>query len=503
MHRSLSLLTPLLVLLSGLLPALHAQSSSLLPGCEVNPDLQNVLDRELDAKLLDRMPFADRFPLERNTLEALISKYPRELEPYTRLRDLFFRFSPKEYAELREGWIRMGKEHPDDPLALLLASEVLNRVDTPESIRLLQSARAEAPDFPWAARDLAGIYSDGKRADPAKAKENIDAFFAICPASSDPYAQYFLPGADPLLLPKVEAARDVALRTKLEKETDPKQLKSYSTLWTLEFQMRKPQDYEAERQQIAQDLARMERIHPRGDAEWQALLIDGYQHSGAPKEKIAALEDRLIAEYPHSNQAYHIVNDRWDQAHPEPQDQKDAAAWDRHRKEYAEALQGWMRDYPDDSYLQRNAWFKAVQNGTIPEKDPVAAVDAFLRAMETWEGPSWGWYYLQAAGLLVERGREPERAIDLVKQARSSYERNWPIFAISDDLTDEQMKEKRDELTESTQNVNGWMLKAAMEADKPEIAAELRAAVEAPPPENKKLLEGYWTNRARFALLTG
>lgn len=503
MHRSLSPLTPLLVLLSGLMPVLNAQSPARLPGCEINPDVQSVLDRQLDPKLLDRMPFADRFPLERNTLEALTSKYPRELEPYTRLRDLFFRFSPKEYAELREGWIRMGNEHPNDPLALLLASEVLNRVDTPESIRLLQSARAEAPEFPWAARDLADIYSDGKRADPAKAKENIDAFFAICPASSDPYAQYLLPGADPLLQPKVEAARDVALRTKLEKETDPKQLKSYSTLWTLEFQIRKPQDYDAERQQIAQDLARMERIHPRGDAEWQALLIDGYQRSGAPKEKIAALEDGLIAEYPHSNQAYHIVSGRWDQAHPEPQDQKDATAWDRHRKEYAQALQGWIRDYPDDTWLQRNAWFKAVQNGTIPEKDPLAAVDAFLRAMETWEGPSWGWYYLQAARVLVERGREPERVIELVKQARSSYERNWPIFAISDNLTDEQMKEKRDELTESTQDVNGWMLKAAMEADKPEIAAELRAAVEAPPPENKKLLEGYWTNRARLALLTG
>lgn len=90
MRRSLSLLTPLLVLLSGLLPPLHGQSSSSLPGCEVSPDVQSVLDRELDPKLLDRMPFADRFPLERNTLEALISKYPRDLEPYTRLRDLFF-----------------------------------------------------------------------------------------------------------------------------------------------------------------------------------------------------------------------------------------------------------------------------------------------------------------------------------------------------------------------------------------------------------------------------
>jgi thiol-disulfide isomerase/thioredoxin len=505
MHRSLSLVTPLLVLLSGLLPVLYAQSSPRLPGCEVNPDVQNVIDRELDPKLLDGMTFADHFALERNTLEELISKDPRELEPYTMLRSLLYQYSPDEYAEMRDRWIRMGKEHPDDPLALLLASEVLNRVDTPKSIRLLQAARAKAPEFPWAARDLAGIYSDGKLADPAKATENIDAFFAICPASSDPYAQYLLPKADPLLQPKVTAARAVALRAKLEKQTDPQLLHSYSTLWTLEFQMRKPQEYDAERERIAGDLARMEKIHPKGDAEWRVFLISGYEQSGAPKEKITALEDSLIAEFPHSSQAYGIVRDRWNKAHPEPQDQKDAAAWDKHRKEYEEALQGWIRDYPDDTYLRRQAWLQAVQDDdTIPGKDAIAAVDAFLRSVDTYDGASWQWYYYpQAAQLLVGRGLEPDRAIDLVEKAKSSYVSNLPLAGKSDNLTDEQMKENRDGHRESMQYLNGLMLKAAIEAGKPEIATELRAAVEGPPPEDKKLLEGYWTNRARVALLTG
>ena len=162
------------------------------------------------------MTFPDRLALERKTLKELISKYPLEHEPYTKLRDLLHQYVPNEYPKLRDGWIEMGKDLPNDPLVLLLASEALYGIDTPESIRLLQSARAEAPEFSWAARDLAGIYSDGKLADPAKAKENIDAFFAICPTSSDPYAQYPLPKADPLLQPKAIAARAVALRARLE-----------------------------------------------------------------------------------------------------------------------------------------------------------------------------------------------------------------------------------------------------------------------------------------------
>lgn len=205
MHRSLSLLTPLLVLLSGLSPALHAQPSPRLPGCEVNPDVQSVFDSELDHERLEAMPFTDRFALQQKTLENLIAKYPRELEPYTELRFLFLQFSPEAYAQMRDRWVSMSKEHPDDPLALLLAGEVLSGVATPQSIRLLQAARARAPEFPWAARDLAGIYSIGKLADPAKAKENIDAFFAMCPASSDEYALDVLSSADPALQPKVTA----------------------------------------------------------------------------------------------------------------------------------------------------------------------------------------------------------------------------------------------------------------------------------------------------------
>jgi thiol-disulfide isomerase/thioredoxin len=504
MRRSLSLLTLLLVFLSGLLPVLYAQSSSRLQGCEANPEVRKVIDRELDPELLDRMTFADRLALERKTLEGLISKYPREFEPYDRLRNLLHQYAPEEYPSLRDRWVAMGKEHPDDPLAVLLASMALNGTDTAESIRLLEAARAKAPEFPWSARDLASFYSDGKLADPAKAKENIDVFFAICPVSSDQIAQWLL-SKDPPLGMKVAAAQATALRAELEKETDPKQLKDYSTLWTNEFRTRRPQEYDAERERIAEDLKRMEKINPKGDAAWQALLIGGYKQSGAPREKITAIEDKLVAEYPHSNQAYTIVSDRWDKAHPEPQDQKDTAAWDKHRHEYEEALQGWIREYPDNTYLQRRAWFAAVSDDdTVSEKESVAAVDAFVRAIDTYDGPSWQWaFYPSAAQLLVKRGWQPDRAIDLLKQAKANYERDWARSGKNDNRSDDQMKRGRDWQAEQTQYLNGLMLKAAVQAGKPEIAAELRATVEAPPPEEKKLFERYWTNRARLALLSG
>lgn len=269
--------------------------------------------------------------------------------------------------------------------------------------------------------------------------------------------------------------------------------------------MRKPDDYAAEREQIGRDLTRMQRLHPQGEAAWQALIISGYKQSGAPSEQIVSLQDKLIASYPHSNQAYAIVKDRWDKVHPEPQDQRDIVAWDQHRKIYEAALQQWIRQYPNQPYLRRNAWLLAVaDDDTIPEKEALAAVDAFLHATKTYEGPNMLWiYYPEAIQLLLERGWEPERAIDLVKQDKASAQSNLALVRKSDNLTDEQARERRDSDRQDEQFLDGLLLKAAVEANKPEIATELQAEVEALPPENKNLLEGYWTNRARFAQLTG
>ena len=504
-RRSVLLVVPLFVLLTGFVPAVCGETPMRLARCAVNPDVQKLLDSELDGQALNRMSFADRMALQRKTLEGLIAQYPRELTPYNELRNLFYQYSPDEYDQLREAWIRMGKEHADDPLALLLAGKAQDGFDTPESLRLLEAARAKAPEFPWPARELAVIYASGKRADAAKAKENIDAFFALCPTSSDGWALYELPKLDPALLVKVRAARAAELRAKLEQETDAKQLKEYSTLWTLEFQMRKPQDYEAERQQVARDVARMEKIHPKGDAAWQALLIAGAKQSGASKEAIAAREDRLMAEHPHSNEAYAIAYDRWDKAHPEPTDQSDAAAWNRYWKADEAAIREWIRDYPDNTFLQRDVWFEVVEDDdTISKKEGIATVEAFVRATDLYDGPSWrATYYPEAAGVLVERNWEPEQAIELLREAKASFESALARAQKGDNASEDEAKGVVDWRQQQTQYLNGLLLKAAMEANQPEVAADVRGDVEAAPPEDKKQLEGYWTNRARLAALTG
>ena len=89
---------------------------------------------------------------------------------------------------------------------------------------------------------------------------------------------------------------------------------------------------------------------------------------------------------------------------------------------------------------------------------------------------------------MAERGGQADRAIDLLKQAKSNYESDWARDGKSDNLTDDEVKRRLDWQRQQTQYLNGLMLKAAVEGGKPEMAAELRASVEAPPPEDKKLI---------------
>jgi thiol-disulfide isomerase/thioredoxin len=485
------------VLLSNSFPA-RAQSAQSLPGCETAPAVRKILDEKLDPKVLDKMKLPERRALEHQMLDDLIANYPRELEPYQTLVGDTRAEDPAALPELRNRFVKMAKDDPNDPLFLLLAGSVLRGKDTPESLRLLEAAKAKAPNSPWPFKELANDYFSGKIADQNKVKENIEAFFALCPASTDNSAQWLLV-KDPALQPKVAAA----LRARLQTETDPKRLEDYETLWGLEFRARPPAEHDALRAQLTQDLKRLATLNPKGDAEWQVFLIKGYKQSGAPQEAITTMEDALIREYPRSNEAHEIVRARWDKAHKEPEDQGDAAAWAKYQKEYEEAVKGWIRDYPDDTFSQRYGWFDAIQgDDTISEKDGVAALDTFLQSVKNFDPPSfWLWKYLNAGQFLVEHDWEPARALELLKEASVLNQQEQARDRDDDNLTDDNLKSNQEQKIWKDQYVNGLVLKAAMQARRPEEALGLRASIETPVPVDKKFQSGYWLNRARFEAL--
>lgn len=480
--------------LAGPVPA-PCQTTLALPGCESSPEVRKILDEKLDGKTPDKMKFVERIAYERQVLEDLIAKYPREYEPYQRLVDMRWAV-PDEFPPIQERLVRLARENPEDPLALTVGGVALFHKDTTESIRLLEAAKAKASQFPWASLELANIYFRGKRADNGKVAENISDYFSACPDSTNGRAQWLLT-KNASLQPKVA----VALRARLEKETDPKRLLGYETLWGLEFRTRPPVEHDALRKQIAADLTRLESLNPKGDEEWFAFLIKGYKQSGAPRETVTAMEDRLLHEYPKSGRAFGISEERWEKANKEPEDQIDAAAWKKYNEAYKEAVKGWIAKYPDEDYLQHYAWYETISDeDTLEEKEGLAALDKFLKDMADYQLPS-SRRFISAAEFLTDHGWQPVRAIGLLNQAKTLAAKENERARQDDNLSADEVKDHAEREFRQRQWAANFLLKAAQQAGQPEAAQSLRANVEGNPPENKDYVSGYWWNRARLAAL--
>jgi thiol-disulfide isomerase/thioredoxin len=478
-------------------PAAFAQSPLALPGCETPPQIRQVLEEKLGDKVVDNMKGVDQIALERQVLADLIVKYPREKEPYLRLIDDTRWLDLESYPALAESYVQQAEQHPDDALALYLAAVVLNGKDTPRSIQLLERAKSKAPDFAWPDALLARIHAGGKLVDKTKAASEIAAFFARCPSSTDARAQRTLDQAGGT---ELQARVAIALRARLAHETDPKRLEDYATLWGLEFRTRPPQQHDALRQEVAADLKRLESLNPKPDAEWLVFLKDGYKQSGASAETITAMEDRVIQASPHSEEAYTIVYERWKKAHKEPADQKDAAAWKRYDAEHDAAVKSWMAQFTDDRYVQHDIWFYTIADGRdISEKEGLGAFDDFVADMTDYQSPQ-SWSFLYAAKFLLDHKWRPAQALELAAQAEK-----WDTISrrinSNDNLTPDDEKERKQQDVYLDQEVAGAILRAAQLAGRPAEAERLKASVETAPPDDVKVVSGYWLNRARLAAL--
>ena len=405
---------------------------------------------------------------------------------------------PEGFPALQDRFRKQAAQHPEDALAQYFAGYALLRSKTPETIRLLEKAKTIAPSYPWPYRVLADIYSGGRLADTKAMTEHIRTFFALCPDSVNGIAHSILAKiGDKALQAKVASA----IRARLEKVTFPPRLVEYRDLWGLEFRLRKPQEYDAVRRQVAEDLKRLEALNPKPDAEWQAFLIHGYKQSGASPETIKAMEDRLVREYPQSDEAFEIIRERWAKTHKEPEDHNDASAWAKHRREYKEALKGWIRNYPDNQYLANYAWFDAIRDDdTISEEEGTAALDQYLRATDEQSLPA-PWNYLNAASFLLNRKWQPERALTLLHRAMALLVKQKELTRKNDLLTEAELKQIEEMEESQEKSFVSVRLQAAKLARKPGEVAALKPLIEGPLPEKKEDHSEYWWNRASLTLL--
>ena len=365
---------------------------------------------------------------------------------------------------------------------------------------MLEKAQSLAPDFVWPSLDLAQISSEGKFADKTRFAEQLTKFWSVCPTSRDFFARWML-----VKIPELQAKVARAERESLERETDPDRLQDYKFLWGLEFRSTSPQRFPELRQQIASDVKRLEGIknlHP--DATWADLLIQGSEQAGASPKSIKDHEDELIAEYPHSDEAYYIVHRRWDKAHPEP-DAKDVAGWKTYRAESIAITRQWIQNYPD-RFTPPDYWrfLYLSDDDTLTEPQGVAMAEAFLKAAFQHDGPDGEYLDQNAADIMLVHNWAPARALALLLRSQEMNHSAEEYYQEQDDHSEAELKDHQKNEADRKRLLDGQLLLAAMRAHRPDaISAAVKAAVEAPRVADDKDESAYWLCRARLAAIEG
>lgn len=466
-------------------------------GCDPAPEVRQAL---WEYQLRDRrdLDWAARQKLRREIMGRLLAQYPRDVHVHRVRIDRAIWYFPDEAAQIREAYRRQAAERPDDALALYAGGYALSGYDTPEAIRLLERSLQRQPSFPWPHLGLAHARLAGKFADKERARAHIASFFKACPASLDSEALSLLSENSPHVL---QAQVAQALRARLASSADPAELRAHSTVWAIEFRTRPVKEHPELRRQVTADAARLASLGG-ADAPLLEVAVNGLRQGNAPAERIRAVEDRILKEYPRTEQALNVLRARWNEANKAPDPTAPAEDWDRWTRASAAAIEGWIAQFPYDYWLA-NSYF-----GTLAQL-PDAPPEKLLRAGEDWirKGdnywPPAGSERLFVGGELLKRGIAAGRALEMIETGILLDLKDWERRYVCDTLTEEQ-SESRKRWHESMQlDWAGLRLQAHRLAGKPELAEKLAAEVDGPEPKHADNLSKYWWNRARLAHIRG
>ena len=363
---------------------------------------------------------------------------------------------------------------------------------------MLEKLAADTPEFPWAHLGLAEVHTYGKFADHPFLRRELEKYFVACPASTFERA---LSLASQYGAPEFAGKLARELRDRLESAPDPVRTDAWETLWNLEFKAHPPNEHDLVRQQLTADLARLEQAPHDSDEAWLQFLKSARRMMG-DQAKVAAVEDRILANYPRSSEAQQVRRARFNKAHPHPQpggpeDQKQA--FYHAQLQFADEQ---LRQAPDESeYLMMRLDALGQLTDAKPE-DVAAAGEAVVAAIRKGvDGHSIPPVEFQVARAFVTKNVDLDRVPGLIADGLKSAAQHE--HQQSDREPDERRISAADtQFFVETQGAE-ILIDAAKELKNPGMAKALVDKVAAARPEKGFVQMTRWNVIARFAELEG
>jgi hypothetical protein len=306
---------------------------------------------------------------------------------------------------------------------------------SPEAIKLFTDALKQDPNFAPPHLQLVSIYSSPVFIDKEQRIAHLKAYLEVCPSSFDGYES--LTRVDDKDLQSTYAAK---LRPLIANRTDPGAVGAYTTLWSLEFKLHPPSEYEPLRKQVGQDLERIRQLKLEDKRQWYAALGEGYKLVNDQKES-DLVADREAARFPTPWST--PAMSKWRKDHHYPGDD---APPDKKRAYYSDLLQQtaqWVKERPNTTYIWMERLDAMEHLEDVPSADVLAAVDQAVKVMMSNAGPEGPGSndYGNIAEVLSKKHLEPERVVEMAQKGLAKFEIEskepyYDLYATKDNLED-------------------------------------------------------------------
>jgi len=359
---------------------------------------------------------------------------------------------PKVIAEYKARYER----DPESAQVAYLYALALEGRQSAESIKLFNAALHKDPNFAPPHLQLVSIYSSPAFMDKEQRLAHLKAYLEACPSSFEGYGS--LTRVDNKDLQSAYAPK---LRSLIANRTDPDAVGAYTTLWSLEFKLHPPSEYDPLRKQVGQDLERIRSLKLEDKRQWYESLVEGYKLVNDQKQS-DKVSDQQQARFPSVWTT--PAMSKWRKDHHYPAN--DAPA-DQKRAYYSELLQQttqWVKELPNTTYI----WFNRLEAmdhlEDVPSADVITAVDQALKVMSSNAGPdgSSSDYYFSVASLLSDKHLQPERVVELAEKGLAQWEIEskdpyYDLYATKDNLDDNKFWQAYSRLGEMASQAAGYV----------------------------------------------
>jgi hypothetical protein len=406
-------------LLLGLIPA--AAWGQSYCACEPAPAVKAALDQvpRYASPLQTDWRY---FEQQQSVLRSLLQRYSNDVfvvQTYRDTQGTGQRWEKAEQDRLVEEFKSQHELKPDDPLSSYLYGYLLIGLDTPQAIKLFESALAKSPQFPWPHYALLRIYSLPSFLNQDQATSHMRDFLNLCPESLEGYS--LLTRFDDKEMIQQGA---VKLRALLQSRSDPDALGAYSTLWALEFKAHPPAEYDALRKQVGEDLTRLRALNLEDKQQWYQALEAGYNLIKDQQQSDWAQEER-VRRFPRKWETPARV--KWFTEHQRPDGNAPA---NEQREYYTEVLKRsleWAKEQPYNTMIWGDCVWAAGHLDDMPAAEVESIIDQALQAATSNAGPhelpSTDFVnYLTASEALSKRGLQPEQEVEWAQKDLAQLE---------------------------------------------------------------------------------